>query len=181
MKRIAALFLLFAICLFVCGCGRRIMWRDQMTTASSSPSGSAFSSPSTSAKPEWEELSAGKVMIKDCLIDIGPIACVVNRFGKTQNVCQVRVFFYNQSDKTCTLDSLCQIRVKQNGKICSIYHVEEFEDTPDGDEDVAPGKTLIPQKIFAIKSIEDPVQVQIIYKGMVISEVTHDPKNPFES
>ena len=56
-----------------------------------------------------------------------------------------------------------------------------LEDTPDGDEDVAPGKTLMPQKVFAIKSMEDPVQVQIIYKGIVISEVTHDPKNPFES
>jgi hypothetical protein len=178
MKRIAAVFFLFAICLSLYGCDRQIMWREQETTASAS---FAFPSSSTPAKPEWEELSAGKVMIKGCLIDVGPISCVVNRFGKTQNVCQVRVFFTNQSDKTCTLDSLCQIRVKQNGKICSIYHIEEFEDTPDGDEDVAPGKTLMPQKIYAVKNLEDPVQVQIIYKGMVISEVTHDPKNPFES
>jgi len=99
MKRIAALFLLFAICLFVCGCGRRIMWRDQMTTASSSPSGSAFSSPSTSVKPEWEELSAGKVMIKDCLIDIGPIACVVNRFGKPRMFVRFEYFLLTKVTK----------------------------------------------------------------------------------
>ena len=65
-----------------------------------------------------EEISPGEVNIKGCVIDISHVVYTYAGEDGDIKACAIHVSVLNYSEKKIKLDSLCQIRVKQDGKIC---------------------------------------------------------------
>lgn len=167
MKRIAAVLLMIAISLSVCGCNRQLMWRHQMTTLPET-------STTTPTKPPQivEELSPGKANIKGCTVEINHVFFThAGKNNVTYKACTVTVLVTNRSGKPVKFNSLCQIRVKQNGKICS------YIDSPQGydfdlDEPIDVFGTFI--LFYKVSSFDKPVQVELVHQGDVITKFTYE-------
>lgn len=167
MKRIAAVFFLFAICLSVCGCDRQIMWRDQMTAA---PTRSTVAP--TKAQQIVEEISPGEVNIKGCTVEINHVFFTyAGKNNVTYDACAVSILVTNRSGNPVKFNSLCQVRVKQDGKSCS------YIDSPQGydfdlDEPINVFGTYV--LFYKVTSFEKPVQIEILYQGRVVTQFTYE-------
>lgn len=168
MKKITALILVVCICLSFCACvddaGRK------------KGNGGAGQTTKQMAK----EISPGVVDAYDCRIEITDYD-ICSYVGGTAGFAFIN--FTNNSDESCSLNDVVKIKVYQNGVECrnasmyefSIGSSEPFE--VDDYADVLPGVTAKTGELFKIQTqtYDQPVLVQIIVAGEVISEVTLDP------
>ena len=163
-----ALILVVCICLSFCACGD--------DAGRKKGNGGAGQTTKQMAK----EISPGVVDAYDCRIEITDYD-ICSYVGGTAGF--VFIIFTNNSDESCSLNDVVKIKVYQNGVECrnasmyefSIGSSEPFE--VDDYADVLPGVTAKTGELFKIQTqtYNQPVLVQIIVAGEVISEVTLDP------
>ena len=163
MKKLSALLLTACICLCFIGCGKV-----------------DSNSPGNQTEPKAVEVSPGKVKVDDCIIEITDYR-IASYYGGTAGF--VFIDFTNNNSEPCSLNDVVKIKVYQNGVECrnasmyefSIGSSEPFE--VDDYADVLPGVTAKTGELFKIQTqtYDQPVLVQIIVAGEVISEVTLDP------
>ena len=168
MKRMLALLLLLCMCCSLSACDRMRMWRNQMTDPPTAPS----TLPHATVNNTVEEISPGEVNIKGCVIDISHVVYTYAGEDGDQKACAIHVSVMNKSGKKIKLDSLCQIRVKQDGKICMAVNAPDSIGF-DQDGYVEPSKFGVYTKYYKITSFNKPVQVQLLYHGEVLTEFTY--------
>lgn len=128
--------------------------------------------PPTTANTTVEEISPGEVNIKGCVIDISHVVYTYAGEDGDRKACAIHVSVMNKSGKKIKLDSLCQIRVKQDGKICMVVNVPDAIGF-DQNGYVEPSKFGTYTKYYRITSFTKPVQVQLLYHGEVLTEFTY--------
>jgi hypothetical protein len=151
----------------------QIMLKNKLTSAPST-STSAPIAPPTTAHNKVEEISPGKVNIKGCSIDINHVFYTYVDQNGRKNACLVSVSVTNNSGKAVKFDSLCKIRVKQDNKTCTYVDVP-LANLFDPDEPIEAGRFASYKMYYLIWSFTNPVQVQLLYQGRVLTEFTYDP------
>ena len=173
MKRLIAIVLLFATCTCLGGCNRRLMLRSKMTTAPTDPTTAPVVV--TTVPLKVEEIEPGKASIRGCTVEIYHVFYTYVDSGGKKNACSVMVRMRNNSGKAVSLSSLCTVRVKQSGNICATAkgpkEMEDYMTQPD--EKVESGRWETYDFYFLIPSFNKPVQVQLLYQGSVLTEITY--------
>ena len=166
MRRIAAFILCLCVCISLCGCGLGVNTDSPPTSASTRP---------TTAPKKVREISPGKVEIRGCTVDASSV--ITNTIlldGRKQPVCMLSVSVRNNTKRQVLLRSLCQIRVKQNNRICMEVDMKA-DSIFDADKPVEANGWSYPMICYKISNTKDPIQVQILYQGSVLSEFTYKP------
>ena len=167
MKKLTVFLLLFSICLSFSGCNRKLMWRHQMTKLPETSTAS-----STEAPQIVEEISQGKVNIKGCTVKISHVFFTyADQDNVTYKACAVLIDVINRSGNPVKFNSLCQVRVKQDGKRCG------YIDSPQGydfDLDAPIDAFGMYMLFYKVTSFNKPVQIEILYQGMVVTEFTYE-------
>jgi hypothetical protein len=121
------------------------------------------------------EISPGKVEIKGCIIDASQVLVNTIRLdGRKQPVCILSVSVRNNTNRQILLRSLCQIRVTQNNKTCAEVDMTS-DSTFDPDKPVEANRFSHPMIYYKISSTKNPINVQILYQGKVLSEFNYKP------
>ena len=169
MKRMIALLLLMCMCCSLSACDRKLMWRNQMTDPPTAPS----TLPHPTVNNTVEEISPGEVNIKGCSIDVSHVYFTYVGQQSNQKACAVSVLVMNRSGKPVKLKSLCQIRVKQDNGVCMYIDGDMSDAFDDPDKPIESGSLGFFTMYYKVTSFAKPVQVQILYKGEVLTEFTY--------
>jgi hypothetical protein len=126
----------------------------------------------TKAQQIVEEISPGEVNIKGCTVEINHVFFTyAGKNNVTYDACAVSILVTNRSGNPVKFNSLCQVRVKQDGKSCS------YIDSPQGydfdlDEPINVFGTYV--LFYKVTSFEKPVQIEILYQGRVVTQFTYE-------
>lgn len=171
MKRILAAVLCCAICMSLCSCNRKLTLRSKMTTPATNAN--ALPSVSTTAPMKVEQIVPGEALIHGCTVEIYHVFYTYVDSGGKKNACSVSVRMKNNSGKAVSLNSICTIRVKQNSRTCTKVNSPMGDMLTQPDEKVESGSWGTYNFYYVISSLNKPVQVQLLYQGSVLTEITY--------